>query len=212
MAKIKGFSHLFGRGAKASEENEEDKDKDKDKEKSKKAKGRHAEEDEDQDDNEDEEKNGKKAKGRRAESDDDDQDEKDPDAEDDSDDADADEGEDDDGDDEDEDRNVKKGRRAERKRCARIFGSKHAAGRVDLAASLALNSGMSSAAVIRVLASTSAATPAASTSRKRSLDERMQALGNVQVGQDAADAPSGSAQALVSKMTGLYNQTVGKKS
>ncbi|EKN4704980.1 DNA primase [Yersinia ruckeri] len=211
MAKIKGFSHLFGRGAKASEENEEDKDKDK--EKSKKAKGRHAEEDEDQDDNEDEEKNGKKAKGRRAESDDDDQDEKDPDAEDDSDDADADEGEDDDGDDEDEDRNVKKGRRAERKRCARIFGSKHAAaGRVDLAASLALNSGMSSAAVIRVLASTSAATPAASTPRKRSLDERMQALGHVQVGQDAADAPSGSAQALVSKMTGLYNQTVGKKS
>ncbi|SUQ37366.1 hypothetical protein LGL94_11365 [Yersinia ruckeri] len=83
---------------------------------------------------------------------------------------------------------------------------------MDLAASLALNSGMSSAAVIRVLASTSAATPAASTPRKRSLDERMQALGNVQVGQDAADAPSGSAQALVSKMTGLYNQTVGKKS
>ncbi|UIN09473.1 hypothetical protein LGL94_10120 [Yersinia ruckeri] len=63
MAKIKGFSHLFGRGAKASEENEEDKDKDKDKEKSKKAKGRHAEEDEDQDDNEDEEKNGKKPRG-----------------------------------------------------------------------------------------------------------------------------------------------------
>ena len=40
MAKIKGFSHLFGRGAKASEETEDDKDK------VKKAKGRQAEDDE----------------------------------------------------------------------------------------------------------------------------------------------------------------------
>ncbi|MDN0102978.1 DNA primase [Yersinia bercovieri] len=194
MAKIKGFSHLFGRGAKASEETEDDK------EKSKKAKGRQAEEDE---------------KDPDAEEDDDDsndnpedQDEKDPDAEDDSDDAGADEGRDDDGDDDTDDRNVKKGRSAERQRCARIFGSKHATGRGDLAVSLALNSGMSSAAVIRVLASTAATSPA-SAPRKRSLDERMQAHGNVQPGQDTAAASKGAS--LVNKMTSLYDSAKGKK-
>ncbi|EPC1629071.1 DNA primase, partial [Yersinia enterocolitica] len=138
----------------------------------------------------------------------DDQDNKDPDAEDDSDDADADEGSDDDGDDDKEDRNVKKGRRAERDRCARIFGSKHATGRGDLAVSLALNSGMSSAAVIRVLASTAATAPA-SASRKRSLDERMQAHGNAQPGQDTAAASKGAS--LVNKMTSLYDSAKGKK-
>ncbi|AJI82885.1 TPA: DNA primase [Yersinia enterocolitica] len=196
MAKIKGFSHLFGRGAKATEETEDDKDK------AKKAKGRQAEEDE---------------KDPEAEESDDDsndnpddQDNKDPDAEDDSDDADADEGSDDDGDDDTEDRNVKKGRRAERNRCARIFGSKHATGRGDLAVSLALNSGMSSAAVIRVLASTTATAPAsASAPRKRSLDERMQAVGNAQPGQDAVAASKGAS--MVTRMTSLYDSAKGKK-
>ncbi|HDL7836744.1 TPA: DNA primase [Yersinia enterocolitica] len=196
MAKIKGFSHLFGRGAKATEETEDDKDK------AKKAKGRQAEEDE---------------KDPEAEESDDDsndnpddQDNKDPDAEDDSDDADADEGSDNDGDDDTEDRNVKKGRRAERNRCARIFGSKHATGRGDLAVSLALNSGMSSAAVIRVLASTTATAPAsASAPRKRSLDERMQAVGNAQPGQDAVAASKGAS--MVTRMTSLYDSAKGKK-
>ncbi|HDL7642260.1 putative prophage exported protein [Yersinia enterocolitica] len=196
MAKIKGFSHLFGRGAKATEETEDDKDK------AKKAKGRQAEEDE---------------KDPEAEESDDDsndnpddQDNKDPDAEDDSDDADADEGSDNDGDDDTEDRNVKKGRRAERNRCACIFGSKHATGRGDLAVSLALNSGMSSAAVIRVLASTTATAPAsASAPRKRSLDERMQAVGNAQPGQDAVAASKGAS--MVTRMTSLYDSAKGKK-
>ncbi|WP_145544246.1 DNA primase [Yersinia massiliensis] len=186
MAKIKGFSHLFGRGAKASEETEDDK------EKSKKAKGRQAEEDEkDPDAEEDDDDSNDNP---------DDQDEKDPDAED--------EGRDDDGDDDTDDRNVKKGRSAERQRCARIFGSKHATGRGDLAVSLALNSGMSSAAVIRVLASTAATSPA-SAPRKRSLDERMQAHGNVQPGQDTAAASKGAS--LVNKMTSLYDSAKGKK-
>ncbi|MFW5391968.1 DNA primase [Yersinia sp. 2544 StPb PI] len=171
--KIQGFAHLFGRGAKASEETEDDN------------------------------KESKKAKGRQAE-----EDEKDPEAEDDPDDADADEGSDDDGDDDTEDRNVKKGRSAERQRCARIFGSKHATGRGDLAVSLALNSGMSSAAVIRVLASTTATVPA-SASRKRSLDERMQAFGNTQPGQDTAATSKGTS--LVNKMTSLYDSVKGKK-
>lgn len=194
--KIQGFAHLFGRGAKASEETEDDNKE------SKKAKGRQAEDDEkdpDAEENDDDQNDNP-----------DDQDNKDPDAdaEDDSDDADADEGSDDDGDDDKEDRNVKKGRRAERNRCARIFGSKHATGRGELAVSLALNSGMSSAAVIRVLASTTATAPA-STSRKHSLDERMQALGNVQPGQDAAAASKGAS--MVSKMTSLYDSAKGKK-
>lgn len=154
---------------------------------------------------EDDKDKAKKAKGRQAE-----EDEKDPNAEDDSDDADADEGNDNDGDDGEEDRNVKKGRSAERQRCARIFGSKHATGRGDLAVSLALNSGMSSAAVIRVLASTAATAPISVTApRKRSLDERMQALGNTQPGQDAVGASKGAS--LVNKMTSLYDSAKGKK-
>ncbi|MFV8759273.1 DNA primase [Yersinia enterocolitica] len=194
MEKIKSFTHLFGRGAKATEETEDDKNK------AKKAKGRQAEEDEkdpEAEENDDDSNDNP-----------DDQDNKAPDAEDDPDDADADEGSDDDGDDDTEDRNVKKGRSAERQRCARIFGSKHATGRGDLAVSLALNSGMSSAAVIRVLASTAATAPA-SASRKRSLDERMQAHGNAQPGQDTAAASKGAS--LVNKMTSLYDSAKGKK-
>ena len=194
--KIQGFAHMFGFGAKAAEENEDDKDK------AKKAKGRQAEEDEkDPDAEESDDDSNDNPDG---------QDNKDPDAEDDPDDADADEGSDDDGDDDTEDRNVKKGRSAERQRCARIFGSKHATGRGDLAVSLALNSGMSSAAVIRVLASTAATAPASATvPRKRSLDERMQAVGNAQPGQDAVAASKGAS--MVTRMTSLYDSAKGKK-
>lgn len=193
--KIQSFAHLWGRGAKASEETEDDK------EKSKKAKGRQAEDDKkdpDAEENDDDSNDNS-----------DDQDNKDPDAEDDSDDADAEEGEEDDGDDDKEDRNVKKGRSAERHRFSRILGSRHAAGRGELAVSLALNSGMSSAAVIRVLASTSISPAPATGSRKRTLDERMQALGNAQLGQDAAAGSKGAS--LVNKMTNLYDSVRGKK-
>ncbi|WP_145931966.1 DNA primase [Yersinia bercovieri] len=192
--KIQSFAHLWGGSTKATEETEDDKDK------AKKAKGRQAEEDEkdpDAEENDDDSNDNP-----------DDQD-KDPDAEDDSDDADAEEGDENDGDDNTDDRNVKKGRSAERQRCARIFGSKHATGRGDLAVSLALNSGMSSAAVIRVLASTTAPV-SASAPRKRSLDERMQAVGNAQPGQDAAAAASKGAS-MVTRMTSLYDTAKGKK-
>ncbi|EKN3715710.1 DNA primase [Yersinia enterocolitica] len=193
--KIQSFAHLWGGSAKATEETEDDKDK------AKKAKGRQAEEDE-QDPNAEENDDDSNDNP-------DDQD-KDPDAEDDSDDADAEEGDENDGDDNTDDRNVKKGRSAERQRCARIFGSKHATGRGDLAVSLALNSGMSSAAVIRVLASTTATAPvSASAPRKRSLDERMQAVDNAQPGQDAVAASKGAS--MVTRMTSLYDSAKGKK-
>ncbi|CNI59422.1 Uncharacterised protein [Yersinia pekkanenii] len=182
--KIQGFAHLFGRGAKASDEPDDEKD-----EEARKAKKA------------EEEEEARKAKKAEENNDDpDDSDDKDPDA--------SDDGEDNDGDDSDESNDAKKGRSAERQRCARIFGSKHASGRGELAISLALNSGMSSAAVIRVLASTTATAPTPA-SRKRSLDERMQANGNARPGQDAAAASKGVS--MVTKMASLYDSARGKK-
>lgn len=145
MAKKKTFSfaHLIGLGPSASEE-EEDK-------KAKKAKARRAEKDEREDDADDDERD-----------DDAEEDERDDDAEDDGDDPDAsedDDSEDDGDDDRKESKAVKNARAAERKRCARIFGSKHAAANPSLAASLAFNTGMSSAAAINVLASSALPQP-----------------------------------------------------
>ncbi|HHG1482915.1 TPA: hypothetical protein ACPUNM_000620 [Klebsiella pneumoniae] len=185
------FAHLIGLGASASEE-EDDK-------KSKKAKSRRAEEDERNDDAEDDERD-----------DDAEEDERDDDAEDDNDDPEA--SEEDDSDDEDERKEgkaAKSARIAERKRCARIFGSKHAAANPSLAASLAFNTGMSAAAAIDVLASTAPASQPQAT-RKRSLDQRMQESENVRLGPDGGNKAGGKS-ALVSRMTSLYNSTKGEK-
>ncbi|MBK5075097.1 DNA primase [Budviciaceae bacterium CWB-B4] len=211
--KIKGFAHLFGHSAKTSEDDEDEK------EKSKKAKGRRAEEDEN-DDQDDKDSKEKSKNSKRAEEEDGSDDEDDEDkekskkakvrrAEDDDDNADADEGDDDDGDDEDDDRDVKKGRRAERNRISRILGSKYAAGKGPLAVSLAITTGMSSAAAIRVLAS-SGPMQAPQQSRRLSLDERMSKVENHQLGNDDA-GPSGNANSVVSRATALYNQAKGKK-
>lgn len=190
------FAHLLGRGTSASEEDED--------KKTKKSKARRAEEDERDDDAEDDPDND-------AEEEDPEEDPEE-DAEDDSDDPDASE-EDDPDDDGDDDRKeskaVKNARIAERKRCARIFGSKHAAANPALAASLAFNTGMSSAAAINVLASTAPASQPQS-ARKRTLDQRMQESHNVRLGQDGENKPGGKS-ALVSKMTSLYNSTKGEK-
>lgn len=215
--KIRGFAHLFGFSANASEEDDED-----DKEKSRKAKGRRAE-DEENDDPDDEDKKDKSKKSKRAEGDDnsDDEDDKDKEksrkakgrrADDDDDDADAEEeeGDDDDGDDDEDDRDVKKGRRAERNRISRILGSKYAAGKGPLAISLAITTGMSSAAAIRVMASSGPASVAPQR-RRVSLDERMSKVENHQLGNDAPPAASGTSGALVAAMTSLYNSTKGKK-
>lgn len=194
------FAHLLGLKKRVSE------DEDDGKEQSKKAKSRHAEEErddeedaEDDDDREDMEDDddsdpdaeeddnkvkGKKAKSRRAEEDDDD--------------ADA---------EEDENRDVKKGRRAERKRCAAIFGSKHAAGRPDMAAHLAFNTRMSASEAIGTLATMGAVAPAKTA--RVSLDSRMQSE-QVRLGPDGSKPATGK-NALVSKMTGLYDSARGNK-
>ncbi|ELA2964427.1 hypothetical protein [Klebsiella variicola] len=186
------FAHLIGLGASASEE-EDDK-------KSKKAKARRAEEEDERDDDaEDDERD-----------DDAEEDERDDDAEDDDDDPDASKEDDsDDDDDRKEGKAAKSARIAERKRCARIFGSKHAAANPSLAASLAFNTGMSAAAAIDVLASTAPASKPQAT-RKRSLDQRMQESENVRLGQDG-EKTSGGKATLVNKMTSLYNSTKGEK-
>ncbi|WP_210486915.1 hypothetical protein [Pantoea ananatis] len=181
-------------------------------------------------DDDDEEKKGKKARSRRAEEQDDD-DNRDPDADDDSDDPDAEgddnkdpdadedddkkrdpdasEGDDDDGDD-DEKRDGRKARTAERQRCARIFNSSYAAANPALAASLAFNTGMSSADAIRVMKSSGSAA-AAPEPRRASLDDRMRSAGNVRLGPDGQKTTATRASAVVEKMTGLYNSARGNK-
>ncbi|ENZ0269702.1 hypothetical protein ACGABU_001822 [Morganella morganii] len=196
------FAHLIGLGKKARA-SEEDENK-----KVRKAKGRKAEKDERDEDAEDDEdredaeeqddeKQGRKAK--KAEGDDDD-----PDAEDD---EDA-EGDDEDAEDDDENKDVKKGRRAERKRCARIFGSKAAAGRPDMAAHLAFNTRMSSSEAISTLKAMGAVQPA---TQLASLDSRMRAEQQVRISPDAQAPARGSADALVQQMTRLYNSNKGAK-
>lgn len=194
------FAHLLGLKKKASEEEGDDK------EKSKKAKSRRAEEERDdeedaeddddredmeddddrepdaEDDDDDKEK-GKKAKSRRAEEDDEDAEE-------------------------DENRDVKKGRRAERKRCAAIFGSKHAAGRPDMAAHLAFNTRMSAREAIDTLATMGAVAP--QPQGRKSLDARMRESEQARLGPDG-DKPATGKNALVSKMTSLYDTARGNK-
>lgn len=187
MAKKKTFSfaHLIGLGPSASEE-EEDK-------KAKKAKGRRAEEEEEEETAEEEEEETAEEEEEEETA----SEEDDPEAE-----------EDEDGDDPKESKSARQARSAERKRCARIFGSKHAAANPSLAASLAFNTGMSSAAAINVLASTAPASQSAAT-RKRSLDQRMHESHQVRLNPDGAK-PTGKS-ALVSQMTSLYNSAKGEK-
>lgn len=194
------FAHLLGLKKKASEEEDDDK------EKSKKAKSRRAEEERDdeedaeddgdredmeddddrepgaEDDDDDKEK-GKKAKSRRAEEDDEDAEE-------------------------DENRDVKKGRRAERKRGAAIFGSKHAAARPDVAAHLAFNTRMSVREAIDTLATVGAVAP--QPQGRKSLDARMRESEQARLGPDG-DKPATGKNALVSKMTSLYDTARGNK-
>lgn len=194
------FAHLLGLKKKASEEEDDDK------EKSKKAKSRRAEEERDDEeyaeddddredmeddddrepdaeDDEDDKEKGKKAKSRRAEEDDEDAEE-------------------------DENRDVKKGRRAERKRCAAIFGSKHAAGRPDMAAHLAFNTRMSAREAIDTLATMGAVAP--QPQGRKSLDARMRESEQARLGPDG-DKPATGKNALVSKMTSLYDTARGNK-
>jgi len=199
------FAHLVGlnrsAGARAAEEHDDDEEK-----KGKKARSRRAEE-QDDDDNRDPD-----ADDDSDDPDAEDNDKKDPDADEDDDkkrDPDASEGDDDDGDD-DEKPDGRKARNAERQRCARIFNSSYAAANPALAASLAFNTGMSSADAIRVMKSSGSA-PAAPEPRRASLDERMRSAGNVRLGPDGQKTTATRASAVVEKMTGLYNSARGNK-
>lgn len=200
MAKPFSFMHLIGRNARASEEDED--------KKVRKAKGRKAEDDEqdesaeedepESEDQDDDEKGKKAKKAKKAEGDDEDPDAEEEDAE----------GDDEDAEDDDDNKDVKKGRRAEQKRCARIFGSKAAAGRPDMAAHLAFNTRMSSSEAISTLKAMGAVQPA---TQRASLDSRMRAEQQVRINPDAQAPVRGSADALVQQMTTLYNTNKGAK-
>lgn len=184
------FAHLIGLGASASEEDDDKKSK-----KAKKAKSRRLEEEEEETAEEEEEE--ETAEEEEDEETASEEEEEDPDAE------------EDDGDDRKEGKAAKNARISERKRCARIFGSAHAASNPALAASLAFNTGMSSTAAINVLASSAPAAQPQAT-RKRSLDQRMQESHDVRLGPDGGNKTGGKST-LVNKMTSLYNSTKGEK-
>lgn len=81
---------------------------------------------------------------------------------------------------------MKKGRRAERKRCAAIFGSKHAAGRPDMALT-AFNTRMSAREAIDTLATVGAVAP--QPQGRKSLDARMRESEQARLGPDG-DKPA----------------------
>jgi len=196
MAKAKpfNFAHFFG-GARATEEDEEKSRK------ARKAKGR-AEDDDRKDDAEDDEDDVDAEDDDRKDDAEDDDD--DTDAEDDDTDPNA---EEDDDDDRRDDKARRQARHAERRRCARIFGSKYAAGNVALAASLAFNTGMSSAAAIDVLRHNRPQQPQGK--GRRSLDERMQDAEQVRLGKDGTQK-TGSNAGLATQMMGLYDSATGR--
>ncbi|KNC94156.1 hypothetical protein [Trabulsiella odontotermitis] len=197
--KMSRFAHLIG--LRAVEEDEDERDE-------------NAQE-------EDDDKKAKKAKSRKAEDEQDDpgaeeNDNDDPDAETDNDDPDASEDDEDeegaeDGDDDKDAKAVKQGRRAERRRCARIFSSQHAAGNPALAAALAFETGMSSAQVIKVMSSGGAPAPSAAKQSRISLDERMASVKTIQLGRDKKPADAGTAKGRAGVMSELYNRVKGVK-
>lgn len=191
------FGHLLGGKAsrRLEEDNPDDPEMDDDKQPQGKTRGRRADdnpddpdhdpdavdEPEDPDDPDKQGRKAKKGKARSRRADDN------PDVD----------GEDDDGDDNVDDPADKQARMDERTRCARIFGSPHAAGNTALAASLAFNTGMSSAAAIQVMANTAPQVSSPSPSRRISLDERMRAENLPKLKQDTRQ--QGGINALVSQ-------------
>lgn len=191
------FAHLLGlnKSAKASRAEEEEEERD-------------AEEEEE---NEEDDSGKSSKKGKKANDDKDDpdaEDDDDPDAEEDDDDPDA---EDDDPDaEEDENKDVKKGRKAERQRCSAIFGSPHAAGRPDLAATLAFTTRLSAKEAIRVMRAngrTVTGTLMETTGPKRkTLQERMSTVKQPRVGANGGKSGGGS---VADQMKSLYNHATG---
>lgn len=110
-----------------------------------------------------------------------------------------------DGDDEKDPPAVKKGRQAERRRCARIFSSRFAALNPALAAAIAFDTGISSAQAITVMSSSSTANQGTPTPSRVTLDERMANVKKIRLGQDTKSAPVSTAQ----RMAALYNRVKG---
>lgn len=141
------FAHMAGLGApRAEDDREEDRNENKDSKRSEDDEDEEQMGDDDSDGGEDEPKS---KKGKRSEDDEDDADAEDEDAE--------------EGDGEDDKDGAKKaafrrGRKAERKRLAKIFGSKAAARNLPLACNLAFKTSMSADSVISTLRDTPAAT------------------------------------------------------
>ena len=193
------FAHLLGlnKAAKASRAEEEEEQQN--------AEGE--EENEEGDDKSS--KKGKKAKKANeddpdAEEDDPDAEEDDLDAEDDDDDPDAEE------DEEDENKDVKKGRKAERERCAAIFSSRHAAGRPDLAATLAFTTKLSAKEAIRVMRANGRTVTGAAVQlgqpKRQTLQDRMANEPQPRVGANGGKAGGGN---TADQMKSLYNRVTG---
>jgi len=205
LAEAVSFAHLLPLTVGASARAEDDDEKDK---------GPDAENDEDGEDGDDKKPGGKKAKKARADDqgnddgeddgteDDDDPDANDDDGEDDNDKkpagkkakkARADDGDGDgDHDDKEDGPSARAGAMGERRRCAAIFGSRHAAGRPDLAAHLAFNTNMSVAEAIGTMKTLVGGEKAGARGARSSLADRMRAESVPNPGHGASAAPTGA--------------------
>lgn len=221
LAEAVSFAHLLpltaGASARAEEEDDKDKgpdaedgeDDDDKKPAGKKARKARADdqgnddgEDDGAEDDDEDKPSGRKAKKARADDGDDEND--DPDAEDgDGEDdkkpagkkakkARADDGDDGDGNDDEEDgASARAGAMRERRRCASIFGSRHAAGRPDLAAHLAFNTNMSASEAIGTMKTLVGGEKAGARSARSTLADRMRAESVPNPGQGTSAAPTG---------------------
>ena len=105
-------------------------------------------------------------------------------------------GDDADAEDDDESEEAKAARKAERARCAAIFGTKAAASRPDMAAHLAFETGMKASAAIKMLGAIAAGQP-----KGASLASRMATVKQPIVGSEVPrdSAPQSSAAAATAK-------------
>ncbi|EHJ8971171.1 hypothetical protein G6S35_003122 [Salmonella enterica] len=190
MSKLKSFAHLLGRSARASEEDDE--------KESRKAKSGRAEDDEKEESAEDD------GKDESAEDDNGEENASEDDGDDDNGDDES-AGEEDD-DDEKESPSVKKGRRAERARCAAIFACREASFRPDMAAHLAFNTSMSAREAINLMKTMG------TTGGRRgdSLASRMAGQPDYRAGQDSYRHQQGGTSAMAGLLN-AYNTIKGVK-
>jgi hypothetical protein len=107
--------------------------------------------------------------------------------------------------DDDDDEGMKAARKAERKRCAAIFGDASAGTRPDLAAHLAFNTSMSATEAIELLKA------AAVGGRGRSLADRMATVTVPNVGAGGVSANDGSAKSVAAQILAAGAKRRGEK-